>query len=346
MTQKRIKCTNAHCNHNYHAECVKYSDSSSIRTTWICPLCTASRPREVDNKNSPILATDNTGKIMTPPDCTSSSNSKLDITAILNEIRNLRLEMNNKFDSQKDSLKEFHTTLNTVKQEIREMGSKLSNMREEFDDITKSVNFLAEYHHDQTQLNEKQGASISKLQSDNIMLNTQLSILKQKINVMEQHARDCNLEIQCVPEYKNENLQTIIQQLIKTVQSEVPDSHVINFHRVAKMNPESKRPRSIVVKFSTPRSRDSVLAAVKNFNKTHDADRLNSSHLGFGGDKQQIFVQEHLSAENKKLHSITRKFAKDKNYQFVWIRSGRIFLRKDIKSPPLLVKDEAFLAGL
>lgn len=219
-------------------------------------------------------------------------------------------------------------------------------MRNEFDEVSKSVNFLAEHHDDQIELNKKHDTLILKLESENNELSMQLSNLKNKVSQMEQHVRDCNLEIQCVPEHKNENLLTIINQLIRIVSSNIVESEIINIHRVAKLNPESKRPRSIVVKFSTPRHRDNLLAAVKLFNKNNESDKLNSGHLGIGGDKQQIYVLEHLSPENKKLHSAARQKAKEKNYQFVWVRGGRIFLRKDIRSPPLLVKDMASLECL
>ncbi|KAJ0169599.1 hypothetical protein K1T71_014784 [Dendrolimus kikuchii] len=265
---------------------------------------------------------------------------------ILDEIRSLRQDMSNRFESQQDSLNKFYSTLNSVQQEIRDMGSQLTTMRDEFDDVSKSVNFLAEHHDEQIILNEKHDTLISKLQSENIKLSSQLNTLKDKMNQMEQHARDCNLEIQCVPEYKNENLLTIIKQLIQTVSSNVTDNEIVNFHRVAKLNPESKRSRSIVVKFTTPRSRDNLLAATKTFNKSHEFEKLNSAHLGIGGDKHQIYVLEHLSPENKKLHSAARQTAKDKNYQFVWVRNGHIFLRRDIKSPPILIKDIASLKGL
>lgn len=347
VTHKRIKCTNGNCSHCYHAECVKYNESSAARAKWICPICITSRPRDSDNSKSPLHSggqKENIHKIPSMPPSTSSV--KLDTATILDEIRSLRQDMHVKFEVQQESLNKFHSTLHTVQQDIRDMGNRLSTMRDEFDEVSKSVNFLAQQYDDQIQLNQKHDSLYCKLQTENLELITKLNNFNIRINQMEQQARDCNLEIQCVPEFKNENLLSIIKQLRNTVSSDISDSEILNFHRVAKINPESSRPRSIVVKFSTPRSRDNLLAAVKTFNKSNLKEKLNSAHLGIGGEIQQVYVIEHLSPENKKLHSETRRVVKEKNYQFVWVRSGRIFVRKDIKSPPLLVKDMAFLNSL
>ncbi|XP_064072497.1 uncharacterized protein LOC135193538 [Vanessa tameamea] len=159
------------------------------------------------------------------------------------------------------------------------------------------------------------------------------------MSLMEQHSRDCNLEIQCVPEHKSENLSSIVHQLASVVSFDLHDNDIVNFHRVAKRNTESKRPRSIIVKLSTPRKRDNFLAAVKVFNKNNPQSKLNSSHLGIASGKEQIYIMEHLSPDNKRLHAAARLAIKEKKYEYVWIRSGRIFVRRNDTSPAVLIKN-------
>lgn len=129
VTQKRIKCTNGNCNHNYHAECVKYSDSSLSRAKWTCPICSFPRPTEGENSNTglPVRGTKEHMPKSTSPS-TSLSTLKLDTSTILDEIRNLRQDMHSKFETQQDTLEKFCSTLSTVQQEIREMGSQLYNI--------------------------------------------------------------------------------------------------------------------------------------------------------------------------------------------------------------------------
>lgn len=184
------------------------------------------------------------------------------------------------------------------------------------------------------------------MEHENKVLQSQVSDLNNRLNQFEQLSRDCNLEIQCVPERKSENLKTILHELTTTIDCKLPEHELLNFHRVARVNPQSTRPRSIVVRLSSPLVRDKLIAAVKSFNKSHVSDKLNTSHLGLGGEKKPIYVCEHLSPSNKQLHAAVRKVTKDKNYQFVWVRNGRIFIRKDVNSKSYIVKDLEFLNSL
>lgn len=47
----------------------------------------------------------------------------------------------------------------------------------------------------------------------------------------------------------------------------------------------------------------------------------------------------HLTHTNKILYKNTRDKTKAKNYQFTWIRDGKIFVRKDILSPKIFIKN-------
>lgn len=109
--------------------------------------------------------------------------------------------------------------------------------------------------------------------------------------------------------------------------------------RIAKRDTSNPRPRSVLER-SSPRLRDTFLAACVNYNKANSKAKLNSSHLGISMDKPtQIYVTEHLSPENKALHAATRTRAKELGYKFVWTRNGRIFIKKDESSPAIVIGD-------
>lgn len=113
--------------------------------------------------------------------------------------------------------------------------------------------------------------------------------------------------------------------------------------RVAKITNSSDRPRSVVAKLCSPRTRDFVLAAVSKFNRKNPQDRLNSHHLGIGGTKKPIFVSEHLTSVNNALYAATRLKAKEKQYKFVWVRNGSVFTRKNENCQALLIKNNETL---
>ena len=86
----------------------------------------------------------------------------------------------------------------------------------------------------------------------------------------------------------------------------------------------------MLIKFNNQRTRDSFLAASINFNKKANCptERLNTTHLGIGGDKKPIYVLEHLSPAIKSLHAAARIKAKEIGYRFVWVKGGNVYMRK------------------
>lgn len=98
--------------------------------------------------------------------------------------------------------------------------------------------------------------------------------------------------------------------------------------RIAERDTSNPRPRSVLER-SSPRLRDTFLAACVNYNKANSKAKLNSSHLGISMDKP-------ISPENKALHAATRTRAKELGYKFVWTRNGRIFIKNDESSPVIV----------
>ncbi|CAK1584852.1 unnamed protein product [Parnassius mnemosyne] len=98
--------------------------------------------------------------------------------------------------------------------------------------------------------------------------------------------------------------------------------------------------------FNSPRTRDTFLAASIMYNKANPNEKLNSNLLGIGGAKENVYVVEHLSPTNKYLHAAARKKAKELNYKFVWVRRGRIFMRKSETSDYKYIRDLETLDSL
>lgn len=278
-----------------------------------------------------------------PPGCT-----KGELSTVLAAIESLRFDMNGRFNTQQTQFEEFKNTLVQVRGDVADLNKKFATMRNDLEEKSKSIEFLSGCQDDQVVINTDLKAKIKKLETENSSLLGSMSDLNQKVAQMEQQARDCNIEIQCIPESKSENLLDIMNNLLRSVSCELLNTSIITVHRVAKLKSDSDRPRSVIVKLATPQVRDTVLAAVMTFNKSKKLveNKLNASHLGFTDNKQPIYVLEHLTPANKKLHAAARKTAKEKSYDYVWIRNGRVFIRKNNETPIILVKNEATLNAL
>ena len=354
-----LECTA--CSFFYHFLCVGVSPTeldtltTNIIINWLCPECRTKKPRG-DNSNTPVRpstpasggnadanVTMRRGKqgrprpqptlaaplpTSAPIVCSGSDVTQEDLRAIIRkEIR--------------DSLKEY------VMEIKNDLNRELKAVRNKIGSLTDSLNFISDSFE---KLNTEIATCKSKIESatkQNETLRSELNIITNRFNQLEQVSRSSNLEIQCVPERKAENLLSMVRQLGKTVSFPINESDVFYCSRVAKKNPESPRPRSILIKLNSPRARDSLLAATIKYNKSHPQDRLNTGHLGFGTEKKMaVYVTENLTPENKLLHAATRVRARELQYKHVWVRGGRIYMRKSDTSEYVLVRNKSTLDHL
>lgn len=187
---------------------------------------------------------------------------------------------------------------------------------------------------------------IEKLEKENIDLRSTVYGLSERLNSIEQNLRETNVEINGLPEHRSENLLNVVLQLGKIVECPINNEEIQHATRVAKLNKDSDRPRSVVVKLCKRTTRDHLLAAVTNYNKGHKDDKLSTRHLGLGGKREPIYVSEHLSPHNKHLHAATRQKAKAAQFKFVWVRDGRIYAKKNESSPGIHIRSFDSLALL
>jgi archaellum component FlaC len=228
----------------------------------------------------------------------------------------------------------------------RDINKELKAFRVEIGTLTDSINFMNEVFETFKSDLGTCKTKIDSITKEKESLRSKLNAMTGRFNQLEQITRASNLEIQCVPERNAENLLNIIKQLGKTVSCPINESDIFYYSRVAKKNPESQRPRSILVKMNSSRSRDAFLAAAIKYNKNNPQARLNTVHLGFSGNRNAVYVVENLSPENKLLHAAARTRAKELNYKHVWVRGGHIYMRKTDTSEYILVRNTATLDNL
>lgn len=226
------------------------------------------------------------------------------------------------------------------------VAEHLANINENINSFDKSLSFnnilLEEMKH---KLDEKVQI-IDKLEKENVELRSTVTDLTTRLNSIEQNMRECNVEINGIPENRSENLPSVMLQLGQSVECPITHEDIQHVTRVAKLNKDSDRPKAVVLKLRTRLVRDNLLAAVSKFNKGHVDDKLSTRHLGIGGKREPIFVSEHLSPHNKHLHAATRKKAREAEYKFVWVRDGRIYAKKNETSQAIYVRSLDSLALL
>lgn len=226
---------------------------------------------------------------------------------------------------------------NQVKEAIKELKS----------DFTVTTDFLGSEQKDLQAKIVSQNVKIRDLEKENCDIKRQLIQVENKLCNMDNLSRSLNIEIQAVPENKNENLLALFHKLCDVIGVKIDDTSVRACRRVAKMNNGSSRPRNILVTLASPRQRDLIISSVHRYNKKHSDATLNSTHLGLPPTlASKIYVAEHLSPELKILHAETRKMAGSNNFKYVWVRFGKIYVRKDDSSSAINIKNQDSLKKL
>lgn len=327
-----------------------YGPNQDRRRNWKCPECLNRLPK-TDNTNTPAKSTARSDALC--EDSLDNVTVRKRITTCTGETDNISQSVRSPpFLEACQEAGKYHGIskeewIDLLKTTIEQtISAQLKDITDQVSDIRESMSFFNKQYEDMKCALEENTTNIKELRRDNEMLKITVNDLSSRLNLMEQGLRESNIEINGIPEHRNENLNTTLIQLVKVIGEPVPTSDIIHATRVAKISKDSDRPRTVVVKLSSPKCRDAILAAVANFNKKNSKQKLSSQHLGLGGSVTPVFVSEHLSPTNKALHAITRKKAKEICYKFVWVRNGRIFVRKDEYSPAIMIRNKEVLNAL
>lgn len=342
------------CGSKYDRECVNMTLNQfenmdqQLKSMWKCPECCSKRPK-TGNTNTPVRvaasnqtfgkeiveSTDSNVTVRRKPSKSPTPSASSNNDAVSDEhsdgARSNYLTESNLRDILKQELSSTITKLVTA---------QLNTINDQITGFCESMSFMSAQFEEMKAVMAEKSAIINNLHKENEQLRTSVKDLTTRLNIVESHLRECNVEINGIPEHRSENLVNTMVQLGQVVKNPLAMDDIQHVTRVAKLNKNSDKPRSVIVKLRTTKNRDALLAAVAQFNKKNPNDKLSSHHLGMGGTRAPIYVSEHLTPGSKSLHAAARIKAKEMKYRFTWIRNGKIFVRKDEFSQAILIRSE------
>lgn len=352
------------CIGKFHYQCINIDRQRFLAitkeqaSTWICPACSNVTRRARSNDSTPVRQGNLTPRLedcldmscelsdpstsnLPPAPSSASRIGSVNNTTGKEEVTMDRISalLDEKLSASLSIFMEnFRKVIrNDVREMVKsEIGSALKSIRDEFSETTDFI--CAEQKTLRSDI-DKSTDTIKRLEKENINLQTEINRLNARLASIDKISRNCNIELQAIPERKSENVLALLKKLCEVVKVPVEDVHISACRRVAKLNTTSNRPRNILVSFSTPRIRDLVLSATHRYNKKHSGCGLRSSDLDIPGEPCRIFVTEHLSPEQKQLHAATRIAAKEHKYKYVWVKYGQIYVRKDDSAGAILVRN-------
>lgn len=218
---------------------------------------------------------------------------------------------------------ELATALKPIVTAIDLASQKSNKFMEKLDKIDEEVSALKLELHSVSSLYSKAKESISTL-------NQEVTSLRSSLNELEQYSRNCNVEISGIPESTSEDLSSVIQRVANVIGFDGP-LDLAKIHRVpSRVN---KRVKSIICQFNKRSDRD----------RFHDLARmkrdLDIKHLDDSYTSGKFFVNDHLTHFSKSLLFKAKEYRKEHaDFEFVWCRGGKVFMRKNAKSRVVRIK--------
>jgi hypothetical protein len=197
-------------------------------------------------------------------------------------------------------------------------------------DLTDSMNKYSSWIEDNTkQIKEVANSiktvvqEISVLKQENLNLKNENKLLTDRVNFLDQATRENVVEINGVPVVKDESIMELLKKMSDVINFDFKEEMVDNCYRYKVPNADPSRSTGIVVRFVRKLDKIRFVACRR------DKRNLNSRDLGFyEGNASVIYVNDSLTQERRKLLRAAKEKKKEKQYTFLWVRNGRIFMRK------------------
>ncbi|XP_046679350.1 uncharacterized protein LOC124373473 [Homalodisca vitripennis] len=242
-----------------------------------------------------------------------------------------------RFDSE---MTEGKLTLEDVMKKVTEI---FENQKQAEKNVNTSYEALSDKLEDNTKAVKEQTASLEKclrmideLAAENRSLREKVSSLEMRIDDLEQYSRVNSVEIHGIPQQKNEDVVAVVKEVGKALDLEITDSMIDNCHRLGRRpGPNSPQP-GIVVKFVRRLDKEELLR------KRRVKSNFSTRHMNLSMD-QPIYINEALSQARRRLLAAARQVKKEKSFKYLWVRGGKIFLRKEEKAPVFQVTCQADL---
>ncbi|XP_046687458.1 uncharacterized protein LOC124373108 [Homalodisca vitripennis] len=159
---------------------------------------------------------------------------------------------------------------------------------------------------------------------------------------MEQYSRRNCLEIQGIPEEKNENVLDIVKDVGRALGMDVSEEMIDTCHRLGQKDSGYRGPRGIIVKFVRRLDREALLQKRRERKKD-----FSTRHLSLDRPSDVlVYLNESLSPMRRKLLAKARMLKRDRGYKYIWLRNGNILLRKEEGSAVIQIKTQADLDKL
>ncbi|XP_059062890.1 uncharacterized protein LOC131855617 [Achroia grisella] len=268
----------------------------------------------------------------------SSINSKIDtvIRCELDTLSTRTLDMQEELNKLRKNYDKLESTISNLQVRQTEVVKDIL-------DLKNSMEFQSSSHSDlQKRICDLESTNKILLTTDNKVqnLNTQVDQLKGELNIYHQRERIHNLEIIGVPEAKNECLIDLTIKIAHHAGVVITRDCIEHGNRIQPRQIIQGRPRVIVIKLKSRLHKDNIISGLR---KCHG---IKTKDVGIPGEDRRIYVNEHLTSNNKLLLKKVKDIAKTKLFKYVWVKNCQIFVRRNETSPAILIKNDCDISKI
>lgn len=211
--------------------------------------------------------------------------------------------------------------------EMKDIKLGVDFLNEGFENFKKELKDMREHQKKLKEDNEKLHEKVSKLEIE-------IEEIKVNSEVEDRKRNTESLEISGIPEKEGENLEHIITVIAKKTKTIIPANKIKQVFR--RRSKKADRPGDIVVKFAETETRNELLKAIR-------INKLTTLDLGFKGTRTKVYGKELLTTYGKDLYYRALERKRTQGWKFLWIKDGKVFVRKTEGEPCYWVKSKTVL---
>jgi hypothetical protein len=280
------------------------------------------------------LGTGSSTSVSVPANMTST-----DIMLLLTSLQADFSKILNEFQTLKSSIQSTNEKMDLIIERSNLVESKL-NLIDEIDKRIKTGEERLSSLETAVESLEERSRRESALEDEIISLKTTVQELTNENNNREQYQRSNNMEISGVPVTVDESPIDIVKNIALKLNVPLNDSDIVFSRRVSSWSNQKKEPPKIVVKLNNRDIVDCFIQAVRK-NKG-----LTTKILNYNGVSRNVFLNYHLTPNNKRLFKKVRERAEFKQYDFCWIKRCCIYVRKNSSSDAIMIKTDTDLSKI
>jgi hypothetical protein len=259
----------------------------------------------------------------------------------------LRLDLLNMLtgwkEDQERRLSEWKSSLDDT---LSELVKEVSHLKMECLEIKKSNAEVEKGMEFMNKTQEEISNKVKEIEKDKNSNSDAIKNLETQIQDLHFQTRHATLEIRNIPCTVNENFDNLLSTVSKIGTALEFTIHPGDIRDIYRLPGKPGVPRPIVAEFACVLTKNEFQSRIRKFNKDKAAsEKLNTTTIGLQGEKKPVYIDEYLAPSRRKLMFETRLLAKKFNYS-CWHSNGRIFLRIEPNSKPIVVLSEKCLTGL